>query len=172
MLHTKAFWFRRRSFFKVFTIYVHGGHLGHVTWTIWTNFCSPIWRRLDLPRVSFVNCCQFMYLVISLLGLRAGCGIWLYQFLIIAYLFTFHMKFGFDRPSGFRGEVWKCWHTHRRQRPTFTISSPAYLSTFWKFHGGASAKTAILDRLFKQRCTCSNRSDNFHGGDLQKFYMI
>ena len=40
------------------------------------------------PRVPFVNCRQFMYLVISLLVLRAGCGIWLYQFLIIAYLFT------------------------------------------------------------------------------------
>ena len=36
-----------------------------------------------LPRVPFVNCRQFMYLVISLLVLRAGCGI-----LIIAYLFT------------------------------------------------------------------------------------
>ena len=42
-----------------------------------------------LPRVPFVNCRQFMYLVISLLVLRAGCGIWLYQFLIIAYPFTF-----------------------------------------------------------------------------------
>ena len=41
-----------------------------------------------LPRVLFVNCCQYMYLVVSLLVLRAGCGIWLYQFLIIAYLFT------------------------------------------------------------------------------------
>ena len=41
-----------------------------------------------LLRVPFVNCRQFMYLVISLLVLRAGCGIWLYQFLIIAYLFT------------------------------------------------------------------------------------
>ena len=41
-----------------------------------------------LPRVPFVDCRQFMYLVISLLVLRAGCGIWLYQFLIIAYLFT------------------------------------------------------------------------------------
>ena len=29
-----------------------------------------------------------MYLVISLLVLREGCGIWLYQFLIIAYHFT------------------------------------------------------------------------------------
>ena len=41
-----------------------------------------------LPRVPFVNCRQFMYLVISLLVLRAGYGIRLYQFLIIAYLFT------------------------------------------------------------------------------------
>ena len=41
-----------------------------------------------LPRVPFVYCRQFMYLVISLLVLRAGYGIWLYQFLIIAYLFT------------------------------------------------------------------------------------
>ena len=41
-----------------------------------------------LPRVPFVNCRQFMYLVISLLVLRAGYRIWLYQFLIIAYLFT------------------------------------------------------------------------------------
>ena len=41
-----------------------------------------------LQRVPFVNCCQFMYWVISLLVLRAGCGIWLYRFLIIAYLFT------------------------------------------------------------------------------------
>ena len=42
-----------------------------------------------LPRVPFVNCRQFMYLVISLLVLRTGYGIWLYQFLIIAYLFYF-----------------------------------------------------------------------------------
>ena len=42
-----------------------------------------------LPRVPFVNCGQCMYLVISLLVLRAGCGICLYRFLIIAYLFTF-----------------------------------------------------------------------------------
>ena len=41
-----------------------------------------------LPRVPFVNCRRFMYLVISLLVYRAGCGIWLYQFLIIAYFFT------------------------------------------------------------------------------------
>ena len=46
-----------------------------------------------LPRVPFVNCRQFMYLVISLLVLRAGYGIWLYQFLIIAYLFTLLLCF-------------------------------------------------------------------------------
>ena len=38
-----------------------GGHLGHVTWTIYTNFGSPFPRK---P----------------------------------------HIKFGFDWPSGFRGE--------------------------------------------------------------------
>ena len=47
-----------------------------------------------LPRVPFVNCRQFMYLVISLLVLRAGYGIWLYQFLIIAYLFTLFILYG------------------------------------------------------------------------------
>ena len=44
-----------------------------------------------LPRVPFVNYCQFIYLVISLLVLRAGYGLWLYQFLIIVYLFTLCM---------------------------------------------------------------------------------
>ena len=45
-----------------------------------------------LPSVPFVNCCQFMYLVISLSVLRAGYGVWLCRFLIIAYLFTFNTK--------------------------------------------------------------------------------
>ena len=49
-----------------------------------------------LPRVPFLNCCQFMYLVISLLVLWAGCGVWLYQFLIIANLFTFQLT---NRPE-------------------------------------------------------------------------
>ena len=35
-------------FFKVFTIYGHGGHLGHVTWTIYINFRSPFPRRLHI----------------------------------------------------------------------------------------------------------------------------
>ena len=35
---------------KVFTIYSHGGHLCHVTWTIYINFLSPFLRMLlDWP---------------------------------------------------------------------------------------------------------------------------
>ena len=45
----------------VFTIYGHGGHLGHVASIIYINFRSPFLRML-------------------------------------------HMKFGFDWPTGFRGE--------------------------------------------------------------------
>ena len=36
------------DFLKVFTIYGHGGHLGIVTWTIYTKFCSPFPRRLHI----------------------------------------------------------------------------------------------------------------------------
>ena len=38
----------RRRFLKVLTIYGHGGHLGHVTWTIYINFLSPFLRRLHM----------------------------------------------------------------------------------------------------------------------------
>ena len=66
MLHVKFQDHRTYSsgeeyFLKVFTIYRHGGHLGHVTWTIYINFLPPLPRRLRI-------------------------------------------KFGFDWPSGFRGE--------------------------------------------------------------------
>ena len=59
-----------------------------------------------LPRVPFVNCCQFIYLVISFSVLRAGCGIWLYRFQNIAYLFTlFYTKYkaseAFSRDSNY-----------------------------------------------------------------------
>ena len=81
-------WFWRRRFFKVFTIYGHGGHLGHVTRTVWTTFRSPDPWRL-------------------------------------------HMKFGYNWPSSFRGEVvWNCWRTttddgrRRTTEPAYTISSP------------------------------------------------
>ena len=32
----------------VFTIYGHGGHHGHVTWTIYINFRSPFLRMLHM----------------------------------------------------------------------------------------------------------------------------
>ena len=71
-------------------------------WIIWLSFVYHLGCHIRfwmttylgkscsfcLPRVPFVSCRLFMYLVISLLVLRAGYGIWLYQFLIIAYLFT------------------------------------------------------------------------------------
>ena len=50
---------------------------------LFIRFTASVFRKLR----------QFMYLVISLLVLRAGCGIWLYQFLIIANLFYFSFLF-------------------------------------------------------------------------------
>ena len=58
----------------------------------WMTTCLGKSCSFGLLRMPFINCCQFMYLVISLLVLRAGYGIWLYQFLIIAYLFTFQIQ--------------------------------------------------------------------------------
>ena len=53
MLHTKFRGNRpagsgEEDFFKVFTIYGHCGHLGHATWTIYTNLRSPFPRRLHI----------------------------------------------------------------------------------------------------------------------------
>ena len=53
MLHTKFPGNRSagsggEDFLKVFTIFGHGGHLCHVTWTIYTNFRSLFLRRLHM----------------------------------------------------------------------------------------------------------------------------
>ena len=51
MLHTKFHSHRplgSREDFVRFLPYGHGGHLGHVTRTVWTNFRSPIPRRLHM----------------------------------------------------------------------------------------------------------------------------
>ena len=45
-----------------------------------------------LPRVPFVNCCQFMYLVISLLVLRAGCRIVSVPDHCLSFLFIINFK--------------------------------------------------------------------------------
>ena len=67
--------------------------------------------------MGFVNCRQFMYLVISLLVLRAGYGIWLYQFLIIAYLFTLHTVVNFM--------------THQKLTHTFCLCPSPSGRTWW-----------------------------------------
>ena len=68
------------------------------------------------------------------------------------------MKFGFNRPSDFRGEdVWKCWHTYntythtyRWQRPTYHISSPLNLWLRWakkyifKSYGCSACRLMVL----------------------------
>ena len=36
------------DFLKVFTLYGHGDHFGYVTWTIYSNFCSPFPRRVNI----------------------------------------------------------------------------------------------------------------------------
>ena len=38
----------KKIFFMVLTIYGHGGHLGHVTWTIYINCQSPFLRMLHM----------------------------------------------------------------------------------------------------------------------------
>ena len=76
----------RKSWSTKFPLWAEANHI----WPLaYNKICSINIIKL-LPRVPFVNCRHFMYLVISLLVLRAGCGIWLYQLLIIAYLFTLH----------------------------------------------------------------------------------
>ena len=102
-----------------------------------------------LPRVPFVKCRQFMYLVSSLLVLRAGYGIWLYQFLIIAYLFTY------DYPS---------WRTGGSP---FVSQVPGYLKTHIIY-----SFLTILN--YKTACACrssimfliSLRRLNFHNAPL------
>ena len=72
MLHAKFLWNRstgsgEEDFWRVFTIYGHCGHIGHVTWIIYIHIDNP-------------------------------------------FLFMLHIKFGFDWPTGFRGDdVWILW---------------------------------------------------------------
>ena len=63
MLHTKSQGHRssgsgEEDFLGVFSIYGRGGHLGHVTKTIRTNFCSPILRSLHM-KYEFNWPCSF-----------------------------------------------------------------------------------------------------------------
>ena len=62
---------------KGFTIFRHGGHLGHVTKTIWTNFLSPNTGRLHLKYVfnllsCFIKCFEMLTGGRILLNLNKG----------------------------------------------------------------------------------------------------
>ena len=92
-----------------------------------------------LPRMPFVNCCQFMYLVVSILVLRAGCGIWLYQFQIIAYPFT--LSFTFFR-------IW----TSATPRPIPNV--------IWQFHGLHLVNTNVYAK-FHYNISLSSRDIAF-----------
>ena len=52
MLYTK---FQGHLPLESFTIYGHGGHLGHVTWTIWSNVCFPIPWRCSTWNLASIN---------------------------------------------------------------------------------------------------------------------
>ena len=44
-----------KNILKVYAIYSHGGHLGHVTWTIYTNFLSPFLRMLHMKEMTLIG---------------------------------------------------------------------------------------------------------------------
>ena len=107
----------------------------------WMTTCLGKSCLFGLPRVPFVNCCQFMYLVISLLVLRAGYGIWLYQFLMSAYRFTFEfdMVFCFGirlAPYAVFSTLthWTCWkwspYKHRVCPSVRPPARPSFRSQF------------------------------------------
>ena len=107
-----------------------------------------------LPRVPFVNCGQFMYLVIFLLVLRAGCGIWLYQFLIIAYLFTFRNFWSNSSTAGqcrfsFLESLRRIFHTQNvkinlRLQANWSISIARKWELNWAWYGPRQANLVLI----------------------------
>ena len=83
-----------------------------------------------LSRVLFVNCRQFMYLVNSLLVLRAGCGTWLFQFLIIAYLFT-DMSSLVKTEQNCSSMVFALFRLSEKESPSFFKGAIPELSLCW-----------------------------------------
>ena len=99
-----------------------------------------------LPRVPFVNCRQFMYLVISLLVLRAGYGIWLYQFLIIAYLFTSYKSYICQRNTEFRVLGDTCLNV--------IVKYFIIWRQYWLFKTGSFINKVFIEQLRQIRFIC------------------
>ena len=117
-----------------------------------------------LPRVLFVNCRQFMYLVISLLVLRAGCGIWLYQFLIIAYLFTFNSNFQSPKNKG----SWK-----KTKRPIVLALKPGVCrkcsqkQVIWAASSEFGTYRLCEQRRFRRACASAQSRQNLRCSLIQ-----
>ena len=93
-----------------------------VLWVLggWVANCLRGGCSFGLLRVPFVGCRRFVCSVVSLLVLRAGCGIWLYQFLIIAYHFTLSQYF-----SCYTHLDTKC--TDFNDAPSFEVNVTIYI---------------------------------------------
>ena len=83
----RCYLFLLSEFMLWFTYYV-SDILFKLSLGSWMTTCLGKSCSFGLLPVPFKNCSQFMYLVLSFSDLRTGYGIWLYQFLILAYLFT------------------------------------------------------------------------------------
>ena len=107
---------------------------------IQTVYCR--WNNFHPIKMSYSG---FMYLVISLLVLRAGYGIWLYQFLIIAYLFTLYILSSLE---------WSNWSQRIR------IYNLLYDELRVDFSGDQWHLTPILEKTVSTNCSpppCSNQ---------------
>ena len=101
------------------------------------HFCLGKSCSFGLPRVPFVNCCQFMYLVISLLVLRAGYGIWLCQACLSFYFGYLHLRCsGIVWSNKFWGFSMQTWPSRSGDSWENTdwncLSSMFALTTFWE----------------------------------------
>ena len=139
------------------SIFEHGGHFGHVTWIIYTNFCSLFLRRLHII-VGFdwpsnfrgEDVWKWLTTTTTTTTTTTDAGAWVYYKLTC-------------EPLALIGQVVSekmfenGWRQRQRRRRTpehgYTISSPVSLWLRW-------AKKANK-RWFGQKCKTS--SSHYHG---------
>ena len=121
-----------------------------------------------LPRVPFVNCCQFMYSVVSLLVLRAGCGIWcISSWSLLTFLLRLSWYYD-DVTSGFRwinvfgwtesypniytfpNLKWNVWQFHAKN-VSLPVLGPLLFSLYIN---DISSDIESEIRLFADDCVC------------------